>query len=126
MLLRDRAHRARCRRSARSTDERARRAQTLLAARPAASARAQRDDGYAGTNVSGKRTSCAPCAAASAAIARELVERRGAVEDDRLDLRAGDVDRLVHSVRRDDLVADGDHAVRDDVRVQSAAVHAVP
>jgi hypothetical protein len=54
---------------------------------------------------------------------RELLDRGGAVEGDRLDLRAGDSNRCVHSVDRDDLVADGDHAVRDDVRVQSAAVH---
>jgi hypothetical protein len=54
---------------------------------------------------------------------RELLDGGGAVERDRLDLRAGDSNRCVHSVGLEDLVADSDLAVGEDVGVQAAAVH---
>src|SRR6266540_3948889 len=52
----------------------------------------------------------------------DLVERRGSVEDHRLDLRARDLDRFVHSAGGDDFVPDRDLAVRNDVGVQPAAM----
>src|SRR6266540_1659925 len=52
----------------------------------------------------------------------DLVERRGSVEDHRLDLRARDLDRFVHSAGGYDFVPDRDLTIRDDVGVQPAAM----
>ena len=69
-------------------------------------------------NVSGKRTSCAPLRRCFAATDASFSIVAVAVEGDRLDLHARDANRCVHRYR-DDLVADGDLAVGEDVRVQA-------
>src|SRR5919106_2350732 len=106
-----------------SSDSRRSRANAAFArgsAQPA-NAFAQRDDGYAGRNVSGKTTSCAPSPAASAVSAASfsIVASRSRMTGS----ACTHATRTFSRMHRFDIVADGDLAVREDVGVQAGAMH---
>src|SRR6266545_7086518 len=104
-------------------DARASRAHNSFPPSPqTASARAHRDDGYTGTNVSGKRTSCAPRDATSAATVASLSSVASRLKITGSTCAQATLTGWCMSVRRDDLVADRDLAVRENVGVQATAM----
>jgi hypothetical protein len=54
----------------------------------------QTQSGYEGTNASGKTTSFAPLAAASASVSQAFLDRRRPVHEDGRDLGSGDGEPL--------------------------------